>query len=266
MEKMCRPSAASVVSGAKLEQIEFENEEVKYQGEVLIQKEKEDVELEDRIRHGQGVLSDLLDGTRYEGQFSLNRKHGKGKLVYEATGDAYEGQFKDNEIHGKGVFSFSNGEKFDGEFEHSQMRTGVFTFENGDEYAGDFKEDLFDGYSLMKYANGDTYCGDFQNGKRHGNGILRVKASGREFVGEFENGKMVHGQMKAAEGEYLGQFGQGEDGKYFYHGKGLMKFATGDVYEGRWENGQMHGYGVYVYHEDFEDSDSEGEDKDKKSD
>ena len=40
-----------------------------------------------------------------------------------------------------------------------------------------------------------------------------------------------------------------------------MKFSIGDVYEGKWENGQMHGYGVYVYHEDFEDSDSEGEEK-----
>ena len=119
MEKMCRPSAASGVSGVKLEPIEFENEEIKYQGEALIQEEKGDVEPVDRIRHGQGVLYDLLDGTRYEGQFSLNRKHGKGKLVYEATGDSYDGQFRDNEIHGKGIFTFSNGEKFDGEFKNS---------------------------------------------------------------------------------------------------------------------------------------------------
>ena len=48
------------------------------------------------------------------------------------------------------------------------MKTGIFTFKNGDEYAGDFKDDLFDGYSLLKYANGDTYCGDFVKGKRQG--------------------------------------------------------------------------------------------------
>ena len=84
------------------------------------------------------------------------------------------------------------------------MLTGVFTYENGDEYAGDFKDDLFDGYSLLKYANGDTYCGDFKHGKRNGNGILRIKASRCEFVGEFENGKLIHGQTRAPEGEYLG--------------------------------------------------------------
>ena len=65
------------------------------------------------------MLYDILDGTRYEGQFSLNRKHGQGKLEYEATGDSYEGQFENNEIHGTGIFTFSNGEKFDGEFKNS---------------------------------------------------------------------------------------------------------------------------------------------------
>ena len=39
---------------------------------------------------------------------------------------------------------------------------------NGNEYAGGFKDDLFDGYSLLKYSNGDQYCGDFLNGKRYG--------------------------------------------------------------------------------------------------
>ena len=39
----------------------------------------------------------------------------------------------------------------------------------------------------------------------------------------------------------------------------MMKFTSGDVYEGMWEKGQMHGYGIYVYVEDFEGSDSEEE-------
>ena len=71
-----------------------------------------------------------------------------------------------NHFQGTGVFHFSNGEKFEGEFQQSQMKTGIFTYQNGDEYAGDFKDDLFDGYSLLKYANGDTYCGDFVKGEK----------------------------------------------------------------------------------------------------
>ena len=50
-----------------------------------------------------------------------------------------------------------------------------------------------------------------------------------------------------------------KSGRHYFHGKGLMKFAGGDVYEGMWEDGQMHGYGFYFYAEDFEGSDSEDE-------
>ena len=80
-------------------------------------------------------------------------------------------------------------------------------------------------------------------------------------MGEFQNNKLAHGQLRSQEGEYLGQFDRDdEDGRYYYQGKGLMKFTSGDVYEGMWEKGQMHGYGIYVYAEDFEESDSEEED------
>ena len=89
---MIRKSPTSEVIGVELEPIEFETEEVKYKGTVLVNQEKDkNKKPEDRIKHGQGVLLDVLDGTRYEGQFSLNRKHGQGKLEYEATGDCYEG-------------------------------------------------------------------------------------------------------------------------------------------------------------------------------
>ena len=55
------------------------------------------------------------------------------------------------------------------------MNSGVLTKANGDEYAGDFVNDLYDGYSLYKYANGDVYCGDFSKGKRQGDGVLKIK-------------------------------------------------------------------------------------------
>ena len=58
---------------------------------------------------------------------------------------------------------------------------------NGDEYAGDFVNDLFDGYSLFKFANGDIYCGDFSKGKKNGNGVLKIKKTGLDYAGLFEN-------------------------------------------------------------------------------
>ena len=89
-----------------------------------------------------------------------------------------------------------------------------------------------------------------------------------ELIGKFENDKLVNGQLKSKDGVYLGQFEQEKkSGRHYFHGKGLMKFASGDVYEGMWEDGQMEGYGFYFYAEDFEGSDSEEEEglKDKKT-
>ena len=32
-------------------------------------------------------------------------------------------------------------------------------------------------------------------------------------------------------------------------GKGVMKFSSGDVYDGDWENGKMNGKGAMLYHD-----------------
>ena len=87
---MTRKSADEEVTAVELEQIEIETEEIKYNGTVLASEEKKTKPWL-RIKHGKGVLHDILEGTRYEGQFSLNRKHGTGKLLFETTGDNYEG-------------------------------------------------------------------------------------------------------------------------------------------------------------------------------
>ena len=42
-----------------------------------------------------------------------------------------------------------------------------------------------------------------------------------------------------------------------YDGQGIMKYATGDIYEGRWKNGIMHGTGRMMYAKIFDDSDEE---------
>ena len=108
----------------------------------------------------------------------MGKQHGLGKLIYEATGDTYEGDWVEGNIEGEGKFSFSNGDIFAGEFKDNAMTSGVLSKANGEEYAGDFVEDLFDGYSLYKWPNGDTYCGDFHKGKKHGDGVLKIKAKG----------------------------------------------------------------------------------------
>ena len=92
----------------------------------------------------------------------------------------------------------------------------------------------------------------------NGNGVLKIKATGEDFAGSFENGVLVHGQVICKEGEYLGQFAP--DNTRAYQGRGIMKFKSGDVYDGQWYNGLMHGHGTFIYAKIFE-SDSEDEEE-----
>ena len=140
------------------------------------------------------------------------------------------------------------------------MNSGVLTKANGDEYAGDFVNDLYDGYSLYKYANGDVYCGDFSKGKRHGDGVLKIKEPDQDFAGRFENGHITHGQVKNDEGEYLGEFAPETR---LYEGRGIMKFKSGETYDGEWSNGLMHGHGTFTYVDIFADDSEEEEEENK---
>lgn len=49
--------------------------------------------------------------------------------------------------------------------------------------------------------------------------------------------------MTSTREEYTGEYNV--EGKY--HGKGVFKFASGDVYDGEWKDGQMDGQGMYKY-------------------
>lgn len=221
-----------------IESVAFENATTKYAGEAVAAQANEGASaapptgplaIGNYVKHGHGVEINKEEGTRYEGKFKMGKHHGKGKLVYEMTGDSYDGEWVEGEIHGEGRFVFSNGDIFAGEFDNNQMKQGIMNRANGDEYAGDFVNDLFIGYSLYKYANGDIYCGDFLKGKMNGNGVLKIKQSKFDYAGKFENNQLVHGQVMTNEGEFLGEFAPNTRA---FHGRGIMKHKSGDVYDG----------------------------------
>jgi len=78
------------------------------------------------------------------------------------------------------------------------------TMKNGDEYSGQFHDDLFEGYSLYKFANGDVYTGDFHKGIMEGEGLLKIERDGRDYAGKFKDGKLMYGELKCNEGTFLG--------------------------------------------------------------
>ena len=64
-----------------------------------------------------------LDGIKYEGNWSKNKKNGKGNfmsnrigtLIY-ANNEKYEGEWKNDKRDGNGIFYYENGDKYEGQY------------------------------------------------------------------------------------------------------------------------------------------------------
>lgn len=59
-----------------------------------------------------------------------------------------------------------------------------------------------------------------------------MSSSSTVFTKTLEDGSVYHGQMNS-EG--------------LFHGKGKLRFSTGELYVGEFKNGMMHGYGNKTY-------------------
>ena len=46
-------------------------------------------EVQDGLRHGQGIMRFSTSEAVYEGQWQQGKRHGQGKLVYNAAGTVY---------------------------------------------------------------------------------------------------------------------------------------------------------------------------------
>ncbi|RLN60203.1 hypothetical protein BBJ29_001440 [Phytophthora kernoviae] len=115
------------------------------------------------------------------------------------------------------------------------------------------------------YSNGDVYDGEFKEGYRHGFGLFTERATGSSYEGQWTDqgtqgsGKVIYNMAKAplyqitaidepVDGEWTITF---PDSSKFIgecvggrpHGRGLCKYAGGDLYDGMWVNGKRHGVG-----------------------
>jgi hypothetical protein len=88
---------------------------------------------------------------------------------------------------------------------------------HGNEYKGEWENGKMHGNGIMKFADGDVYEGEWENGKEHGSGVMTFadRFDGYVYEGAWENGKM--------------------------NGIGVMKLAGVDVYRGEFENGNIRG-------------------------
>jgi len=90
---------------------------------------------------------------------------GVGSLTY-SDGDKYEGEWKDGQKHGQGTYTWSNGNKYVGEFKDGKKHgQGTFTWSNGKKYVGEFKNGIQNGQGTLTFPNGKKFKGKWKDGK-----------------------------------------------------------------------------------------------------
>ena len=88
---------------------------------------------------------------------------------------------------------YANGDHYVGEIDAATKNLqgkGVYTFANGDRYEGEFFANRLQGKGIFKYANGDCYEGEFKDSKYNGKGVL-THADGTKQEGNFVDDKYI---------------------------------------------------------------------------
>lgn len=98
--------------------------------------------------------------------------HGFG--VFNNPYGVFEGEFRFGFLEGKAVASFCNGDRYSGEFHHSQM-TGYGCYYNmtdGTQIIGVFDNGVCNKHGKKIYPDGRVYIGEFLNDVENGKGIM----------------------------------------------------------------------------------------------
>ena len=77
--------------------------------------------------------------------------------------------------HGKGIFTYENGDTYEGEFRFGNMEgQGIYKFANGNEYHGEWKDDKSHGKGKYVFKNGILILVIFQMGKKTVKECIRI--------------------------------------------------------------------------------------------
>ena len=121
----------------------------------------------------------------------------------------------ENNFIGKGVYTYSNGDKYEGDWFNDQSTgNGVYTYSNGSSYKGEFLEDKLNGKGIYKWFSGEVYEGDFVDNKRTGQGTFTWN-TGTIYRGDFLNDAIT--------------------------GKGMKVYPDGETVDGFWDEGKYVG-------------------------
>ncbi|MCL2376649.1 MAG: hypothetical protein FWC76_04550 [Defluviitaleaceae bacterium] len=109
------------------------------------------------------------------------------------------------------------------------------------------EDQVFTGHEIRVWPDGMWYSGDLVNNIRTGNGIL-VFGQG-EWLGDWYEGEFWDGR-RHGHGTYFWSNGNMHVGNWINGeatGHGILYWANGDRHEGVFVNGQRHGWGTMTY-------------------
>jgi hypothetical protein len=121
---------------------------------------------------------------------------------------------------------------------------------DGHRYTGTFKNGLPEGNGTLYFPCADKHLsiyweGAFVNGRPEGAGSFKNENTDVTFTGRIENGVITgYGELEWGNNAYEGAFVDGRA-----HGKGKWNVANsgGDVIDGNYENGRIHGKATVTY-------------------
>ncbi|XP_072473393.1 alsin [Notamacropus eugenii] len=201
--------------------------------------------------HGRGTLK-WTDGKMYNGMFrnGLEDGYGEYKVPNKALNkdDHYVGYWKEGKMCGQGVYSYANGEVYEGCFQdnmrhgHGLLRSGKLTSSSPSMFIGQWVMDKKSGYGVFDdITRGEKYMGMWHDDMCQGNGVV-VTQFGLYYEGSFSLNKMMGTGILLSEDDtiYEGEFSD----DWTLNGKGTLTMPNGDYIEGLF-NGEW-GSGIKI--------------------
>jgi len=206
------------------------------------------------IPNGEGTRT-YPNGRVHKGGFRHGKPYGSGKLVVNgkveidgrwgedgqltgfgrclfASGDSYAGHFKAGLRHGLGIYKWANGDQYDGAWvDNERNGLGIKTSADGSRYEGEFVDGRFHGSGLWQDGC-ERFHGQFRDGQLSGYGIGYIL----DFVamGTWEGHNLASGTVLYENGDHY----EGELTPWWTpHGIGILRLATGEWIQGRWDDG-----------------------------
>ena len=200
----------------------------------------------------------------YAGKFQQNVFHGRGKMEYR-SGAIYDGTWMNGKPHGEGWMKGYDGSEYTGSFEFGvKSGIGVCNYSDDCYYEGEWANDRREGHGTcrinLRHGSYTEYQGQWQDGLMHGKGLIRspflddifsVWEALQVTMDKFRNPtnkrtrpssrhSIVHDASPREENISLfeGTFRCG-----YASGNGELRCASGDRYDGQWENNRPNGRG-----------------------